>query len=181
MSARRLTRRSLLASTAGAVAGGMGRPGGVLAALTGPPRPVLEKRWLGLLGPAGTTVWLGRVADLLGVEWQTPAATTVELRFRGPHGTWSKWVSAGGHGHGPELPLPEGRHMGDPVWTGGTTAVQVRASRTLSGVRLHLVDVSGGVGARRQAWAIASTAALALATRVLKAGAGQPPIIARRA
>jgi uncharacterized protein with LGFP repeats len=73
--------------------------------------------------------------------------------------------------------------------------VQVRAGRTLGGVRLHLVDVSGGVGARRGAGALASTAALArrgagalastaalaLAMPVLKAGAGQPPIIARRA
>jgi hypothetical protein len=181
MSARRLTRRSLLASTAGAVAGGMVRPGGVLATLAGPPRPVLEKRWLGQLGPAGTTVRLGRVADLVGVEWQTPAVAAVELRFRGADGNWSKWVSASDHGHGPEAPLAEGRHVGDPVWTGGTTAVQVRAGRTLSGVRLHLVDVSGGVGARRQAGALASPAALALATPVLKAGAGQPPIIARRA
>lgn len=181
MSARRLTRRSLLASTAGALAGGMVRPGGVLAALAGPPRPVLEDRWLGRLGPAGTTVRLGRVADLLGVEWQTPAAATIELRFRGADGSWSEWVSAGERGHGPEVPLTWGRHVGDPVWTGGTTAVQLRAGRTLSGVRLHLVDVSGGVGARRQAGALASTTALALAIPVLKAGAGQPPIIARRA
>jgi hypothetical protein len=181
MSARRLTRRSLLASTAGVLACGMVRPGGVLAALAGPPRPVLEERWLGRLGPAGTTVGLGRVADLVGVEWQTPAVAAVELRFRGADGSWSEWVSAGGHGHGPEVPLAEDRHVGDPVWTGGTTTVQVRAGRTLSGVRLHLVDVSGWVGARRQAGALASTAALALAMPVLAAGAGQPPIIARRA
>jgi uncharacterized protein with LGFP repeats len=37
------------------------------------------------------------------------------------------------------------------------------------------------VGARRQAGVLASTAALALAMPVLAAGAGQPPIIARRA
>ena len=181
MSARRLTRRSLLASTAGALAGGMVRPGGVLAALAGPPPPVLEERWLGRLGPAEETVRLRRMADLVGVEWQTPAVAAVELRFRDADGSWSEWVSAGDHGHGPQAPLAEGGHVGDPVWTGGTTAVQVRAGRTLSGVRLHLVDVSGGVGARRQAGAIASTAGPALATPVLAAGAGQPPIIARRA
>jgi hypothetical protein len=181
MSARRLTRRSLLASTAGAVAGGMVRPGGVLAALAGPPRPVLEDRWLGRLGPAGTTVGLGRVADLVGVEWQTPAVAAIELRFRGADGSWSEWVSAGERGHGPEAPLAGSGHVGDPVWAGGTTAVQLRAGRTLSGVRLHLVDVSGGVGARRRAGALASAAALALAMPVLKAGGGQPPIIARQA
>ncbi|HEY5195285.1 MAG TPA: N-acetylmuramoyl-L-alanine amidase [Solirubrobacteraceae bacterium] len=180
MSARRLTRRSLLASIAAAVAGGIVRPRGVLAALAGPSRPVLEEHWLGWLGPGGATVRLGRVADLLGVEWQTPAVAAVELRFRDADGNWSQWVSAGEHGHGPEAPFAEGRHVGDPVWTGGTTVVQVRAGRTLSGVRLHLVDVSDGVGARRQV-ALASTATLVLATPVLKAGAGQPPIIARRA
>jgi N-acetylmuramoyl-L-alanine amidase len=142
---------------------------------------VLEDRWLGRLGPAGTTVRLGHVADLLGVEWQTPAMAAVELRFRGVEGSWSEWVSAGERGHGPEAPVARGRHVGDPVWTGGTTAVQLRAGRTLSGVRLHLVDVSGGVGARRRAAALASTAALAQAMPVLKAGAGQPPIIARQA
>jgi hypothetical protein len=181
MNARRLTRRSLLASSAGAVAGAVVRPGGVLAALAGPPRPVLEQHWLGRLGPAGTTVRLGHLADLLGVEWQTPAVAAIELRFRGADGSWSEWVSAGERGHGPEASLAGGRHVGDPVWTGGTTTVQLRAGRALSGVRLHLVDVSGGVGARRRAGALASTAAPALAMPVLKAGAGQPPIIARRA
>jgi hypothetical protein len=147
----------------------------------GPPRPVLEQHWLGRLGPAGTTVRLGHLADLLGVEWQTPAVAAIELRFRGADGSWSEWVSAGERGHGPEASLAGGRHVGDPVWTGGTTTVQLRAGRALSGVRLHLVDVSGGVGARRRAGALASTAAPALAMPVLKAGAGQPPIIARRA
>ena len=178
MSARRLTRRSLLASAAGAVAGGMVRPRGVFAAQAGPPRPVFEERWLGPLGPGGTTVTLRRVADLVGVEWQSPAAAGVQLRFRGADGNWSRWVSAGDHGHGPEAPRADGRHVGDPVWTGGTTKLQVRAGRTLSGVRLHLLDVSGGLGARRQAGALAATAALAMP--VLAAGAGQPPIIARR-
>ncbi len=195
VSARRLTRRSLLASTAGALAGAVARPPGVLAALAGPPRPVLEARWLGRLGRLGSgsadamTVRLGRVADLVGVEWQTPAVAAVELRFRRADGGWSEWVSAGEHGHGPDRPggpvgagegLVQGRHVGDPVWTGGTKVLQVRADRTLSGVRLQLVDVSGGVGARRQTGALASTAAPALATPVLAAGAGQPPIIARR-
>ena len=184
MSARRLTRRSLLAATAGAAVGGLVRPGGVLAALAGPPRPVLEGRWLGRLAPGLTTIELGRVADLVGVEWQAPAEAGIELRFRGARGRWSRWVSAGARGHGPEGPPVGGRLVGDPVWTGGATAVQVRSTRALSGVRLHLVDVSGGAGARRRAIAagpFASAAALPRATPMLDAGAGQPPIIARRA
>ena len=63
--------------------------------------------------------------------------------------------------------------------------MQLRATRALSGVRLHLVDVSGGVGARTGALAadagLGGGGALPRATPVLQAGPGQPPIIARRA
>jgi len=62
--------------------------------------------------------------------------------------------------------------------------VQVRATRTLSGVRLHLVNVSGGAGPTphvRSAASAAFSAGLPLATPALAAGPGQPPIIARRA
>ena len=61
--------------------------------------------------------------------------------------------------------------------------MQVRATRTLSGARLHLVDVSGGSGAGAYTRAIAplaSAAGLPRATPILPAGPGQPPIIARR-
>ena len=184
MGADRLTRRSLLAAAAGAAASGLVRPGSVLAALAAPSRPTLEGRWLGWLAPGGATIALTRVADLVGVEWQAPADARIELRFRRADGRWSRWVSAGPHGHGPDRPGARDRLVGEPVWTGGTTAVQLRSTRTLTGVRLHLVDVSGGVGARRQALGIgplAAVAALPRATPVLAAGPGQPPIIARRA
>jgi N-acetylmuramoyl-L-alanine amidase len=177
-----MTRRSLLAATAGAVAGGMLRPGGTLALVSGPPRPILWERALGRLPREGARIELGRSADLVGVQWRVPAAAGVWLRFRRPDGGWSRWASAGAHGHGPDRPLPSGSIVGDPVWSGGSTAVEVRASRPLSGVRLQLIDVSGGVGARRAARSpLASAAALALATPGLAAGPGQPPIIARRA
>jgi N-acetylmuramoyl-L-alanine amidase len=182
MSARPITRRSLLAATAGAIAAGMVRPGGTLALLSGPPRPTVWEQALGRLPAAGATIELRRSADLVGVEWRAPAEAGVALRFRGPDGGWSRWASAGAHGHAPDGPAAAGSIVGDPVWMGGATAVEVRASRALIGVRLHLVDVSGGVGARRQAPSPpAAAAALALATPVLAAGAGQPPIIARRA
>src|SRR5271169_4745478 len=101
MSARGLTRRSLLASIAGAAAGGLVRPGGALAALAGAPRPVLAERWVGSLSAAARTVELGRVADLIGVEWRGPARPGIELRLRDGDGAWSPWVSGGAHGHGP--------------------------------------------------------------------------------
>ncbi len=183
MSTRRLTRRSLLAASAGAMAGGLLRPRGALAALAGAPAPTLSERRLGQVGPTGATVELTRPADLVGVEWQGAARAAVWLRFRGRGGRWSEWVSAGNSGHVPEGLPPAGRQVGEPVWAGGTTAVQVRSARTLGGVRLHLIDVSAGVGAGTLA-RIASPltgAGLPLATPVLAAGPGQPPIIARRA
>ena len=64
MPARRLTRRSLLAAGAGALAGGLVRPGGVLAALAGPPQPVRSERWIGELPAAGQTIALARNYEL---------------------------------------------------------------------------------------------------------------------
>ncbi len=177
-----LTRRSLLAATVGAAVGGLVRPGGVLAALAGPPHPVLEEHWVGRISPAGATIELARIADLVGVVWQAPERVGIELRFRGAQGGWSRWVSAARHGHGPDGSVAGDRLVGEPVWTGGATAVQVRSTVAATGVRLYLVDVSGGVGARRRASLIGMLAsALPRATPVLAAGAGQPPIIARRA
>src|SRR5271166_544356 len=183
MSGHRLTRRSLLASVAGVAAGGLLRPGRALA-LDTPSSPELEERWVGALSSQARTVELVRVADLLGVEWQGPAGARVELRFRDGEGRWSPWVSAASRGHGPDEPEPPERRVGDPVWTGGATTVQLRCAPALSGVRLHLVNVSAGVGGRRMAMRIgllADRAALEQATPVLDAGPGQPPIIARRA
>ncbi|MGO9247567.1 MAG: peptidoglycan recognition protein [Solirubrobacteraceae bacterium] len=74
--------------------------------------------------------------------------------------------------------------MGEPIWTGGTTSVQVRAKRTLNGVQLHLVNVSASAGVTghvSSASPLALSVKLPLATPVLPAGPGQPPIIARRA
>jgi hypothetical protein len=181
MSARPLTRRSLLAATAGAVAAGVASPHPALALLARPPRPRLWELALGRLPAQGTRIELGRSADLVGVQWRAPAQAAVWLRFRLPGGGWSRWASGAAHGHGPDDPAAE-RLVGDPVWTGGTTAVELRAAQPLRGVLLHLVDVSGGVGAARQAALrspLALAAALPMAAPVLDAAAGQPPILAR--
>jgi hypothetical protein len=190
MAARYMTRRSLLVATAGAVAGGLTRPGGALAALAGRgapggvSEPIMFEYPVGALpaGVAGVRIELRRNADLVGVRWIGAPSARIELRFRDERGSWSPWVPAGAHGHGPEGASRSGMAIGDPVWTGGTSEVQLRANGIVRGVRLHLVDVSGGVGARIKArgWR-ASSAALALAKPVLDAGPGQPPIIARRA
>ncbi len=184
MSERALTRRSLLAGGAGVALGGLLRPHAALAALGAPAPPRLGARDVGEVGPLARTLVLARPADLVGVDWTAPAGAQPMLRFRAPGGGWSPWLPAGSHGHGPERPVGE-RVVGEPVWTGGTNEVQVRSARSLVGARLHLVDVSEGIGARvlhgGAAGALAAAQPLPLAAPRLAAGAGQPPIIARRA
>ena len=106
------------------------------------------------------------------------------MRFRGRDGRWSSWVSAGTNGHGPDVRPATDRQVGEPIWTGGTTSVQIRAATRVSDAKLHLVNVNGSAGAGqrgRTAAPLALTAGLPLATPELSAGAGQPPIIARKA
>jgi hypothetical protein len=182
--ARPLTRRTLLASLTGAAAGSLLRPWSAVATVAAPPRPTLEQRAVGDLGRGERTIELPNVADLVAVQWQGPEDASVQLRFHAPGSGWSGWVSAAGHGHGPEAPRLAAAHVGDPVWTGGTRVIQLRATSQLRDVRLHLVDASGGAGARSLALAVgplAAAASLPLAAPALDAGAGQPPIIARRA
>jgi N-acetylmuramoyl-L-alanine amidase len=185
MTAGRTTRRSLLAAAGGAFATtALTHPARVLA---GPAAPSLADRWLGTVAAGERTIELARNADLLGFEWQSPAYARLHLRFRLHDGHWSDWVSAGASAHGPDRPPQREALLGEPVWTGGTRAVQLRASHALRDVRLALVDVSGGVGAHRVALAaqrsaiarLAGSASLSLAAPSLQAGSGQPPIIAR--
>ena len=97
MTARRNDAQVDAAAADGRRAGGgplAAAPGGVLAALAGPPRPALDERWLGRSRP-GRTIELARSADLVGVEWRAPAGARVELRFRGHDGRWSGWLAVG--------------------------------------------------------------------------------------
>ncbi|HTC61020.1 MAG TPA: N-acetylmuramoyl-L-alanine amidase [Solirubrobacteraceae bacterium] len=183
MSARRITRRSLLVASAGALGSAVLRPRTALALLGGPPSPTLAQRWLGTLTPTVATVELASPADLVGVEWQGSAQEKISLRFRGRGGHWSSWVSAGTNGHGPDVRPQTDRQVGEPIWTGGTTSVQIRAATRASDAKLHLVNVNGAEADRHESTAapLALTASLSLATSDLSAGAGQPPIIARKA
>jgi hypothetical protein len=186
MSARRITRRSLLVASAGAIGSGVLRPRTALALLGSSPSPTLAEHWLGTLTPTATaaTVELASPADLVGLEWQGAAQAEIWLRFRGPDDRWSSWVSAGTNGHGPDVRPRTDRQVGEPIWTGGTTLVQVRSAARVSEVKLHLVNVNGSTGSRAHSSAaapLALTASLPLATPNLSAGAGQPPIIARKA
>ncbi|HWX75005.1 MAG TPA: N-acetylmuramoyl-L-alanine amidase [Solirubrobacteraceae bacterium] len=172
-----LTRRSFLAAGAGVLAGGLARAP-LAVALGAPPRR--RERWLGELRGAGAEVALPRGADLVGLEWDAPGPARVELRLRGTDGRWRGWVSARGcTGSEEGAPASRARVTGAPVWSAGSDALQIRAAGALSGVRLHIIDASAGVGARtlaRAHTALASEAALSPAPGVAP---GQPAILAR--
>lgn len=142
---------------------------------------MLAQRRLGALTPIVATVELASPADLVGVEWQGAAQENISLRFRGRDGHWSSWVSAGTNGHGPDVRPQTDRQVGEPIWTGGTNSVQIRAASRVGNAKLHLVNVNGSAEAGRHAAPLALAASLPLATPDLPAGAGQPPIIARKA
>jgi hypothetical protein len=183
-----LTRRSLVLAAGGALAGRLAWPAGVLAALADPPPPALGEQRLGTLVPGTRTVSLERNADLLGLAWRGSPHARVQLRFRAGSGRWSEWISAAATSHGPDVVSSRARGdvVGEPVWTGGTLCVQLRSDRTLGDACLHVIDVSGGVGAGAVALAASrspvarlTAASLPLAAPALQAGPGQPPIIAR--
>jgi len=185
MPARTVTRRSFLAGALSAGAGGgLTLPGRALALERGLARTIVRERWLGALAAGTHAVGLKRNADLIGLEWRAPRAARVQVRFRSGDGRLTPWAIASACGHGPEAQSPPGRVIADPLWTGGTSVIEIRCEDALQGARLHLLDVSAGVGARRRALRsgpLAREASLPLAAPVLQAGAGQPPIIARRA
>jgi N-acetylmuramoyl-L-alanine amidase len=190
MTAGRVTRRSLLLSAGGALAARYARPASALAALAEDPRAQLAEQRIGKLAAGERTVALKRNADLIGVQWRGPGAPLMQLRFRGSNGRWSRWVAAGASTHGPDgASARSATPTGEPIWTGGTRLVQLRCDRALSGVVLRIVDVSGGLGARDVALAaqrstfarLSAVRPLPLASPLLDAGAGQPPIIARAA
>ncbi len=178
-----MTRRSLLAVGAGAVAAHALRPASTLAELSSPGAPVVSEQWIGRLDEAGRSILLSHSADLVGLQWQGSLSARPQLRFGLAGGGWSPWVSAASHGHASEAEPDTRTTVGEPLWTGGTDRVQLRAQVPLRGVQLHFIDVSGGRGARRQAGGLgrlALAASLPQAAPVLGAGPGQPPILARR-
>jgi hypothetical protein len=188
VAAARLTRRSLILAAGGALGARLASPAGALAALA-PPPPALDRQSLGKLTAGTHTVALAHNADLLGLAWRGHVGASVRLRFRDAGGRWSAWVSGAAGAHAPDRAPPVGeRVVGEPVWTGGTRLVQLLIDRPLLDAFLQLVDVSAGAGAAaaaraagRSPLARVAAASLPLATPVLQAGSGQPPIISRAA
>lgn len=149
---------------------------GFAGALT--PSGAVSSRWLGSLSKTSAPVRAARRFALVGVAWEGPRETRIELRAQAPDGHWSPWAVASTLGHDPDRPT-EGGHsgafFGEPIWTGPADRVQLRSDHPVHGLRLIFVSSSGGTSMASAA------AALPRALPVLDAGPGQPPILAREA
>ena len=151
MRERALTRRSLLAGGAGIALGGLLRPHAALAALgapgaRAPQRPERGER----SARRARTFALARPADLVGLEWEAPAGAQPMLRYREQRRRLEPVAARGRSRPRPRPRLArsvqrrraglDGRHE--------RAAAALRAAADAA-LRLHLVDVSEGIGARR--------------------------------
>src|SRR5919198_5121898 len=186
-----VTRRSLLAR---AVAGGgalaLGRAAPAAARV-----PATEVFAVPVPSPAGARAaaagWIEgepvrspKRFDLLGLEWEAPHDVRIQVRTRRAGRAWTRWIELNpGGAHGPDGAHEPGRLVTDPVWCGGADAFQVRSSRPLRGMRMHLVNSTGtATPAARARSAVARALAPARAAAALPAQfAGQPPTIPRSA
>jgi hypothetical protein len=171
----RISRRSLIAGATAAVGCLLAPP----PALAAPgDTPELWSHWIGPLRGA-PVIRLARRCALVGVRWEGPEEARVQLRARLVNGHWTRWGSASVAGHGPDrVASPPLAQIGEPLWVGDADTVQLRSSRPLRAVRLHLVSTAV-TGAGVEEALVARS--LPLAAPRLDAGPGQPPIIARRA
>ncbi len=168
-----LTRRAALAGAAGVGAAALLEPVAGLAQTLGGSGPVFS-RAIGSVSGTSQPIQAPRSFSLVGMEWSRPSGARIELRALGVDGRWSPWAIASVLGHDPDTVRERSRLFGEPIWMGPSVAVQLRASKPASGVTLHYVaGPAPGLAA--------AAAALPLASPVLEAGAGQPPIIARSA
>jgi hypothetical protein len=183
-----LTRRTLLGRAARVGAASLLAPPIASAAAASPINPLLASaarqrgdasvfaRPLGSVAGESPPVAAPRRFVLVGVQWAAPPSALIELRARAREGSWSRWVRASVLGHDSDLEAGPGGLFGEPLWTGPADFVQLRTSEPVHGVQLHFVAaVLPTAGGARLA------SATALATPVLDAGPGQPPIITRDA
>jgi hypothetical protein len=137
--------------------------------------------WLGTVPTAGRTVALPAGADLIGIEWTARADARPMLGVRGPDGRVSRWVAATGCASGPR-DANSARLVGSPVWVSGARTLLLHSDHPLEDVRLHIIDVSGGLGERRLTLArtvLGFTSGISPGAVLPAVGAGQPPILAR--
>ncbi|HET9126128.1 MAG TPA: hypothetical protein VFN65_14710, partial [Solirubrobacteraceae bacterium] len=202
---RRLTRRDVLSGAAVVGAGALlGRSAVARAARSG----------LAAGGEAGTgglfarplgrlaadevrTIVLHTPVSLAAVRWSSPADARLMLRARRLDGHWGPWATATSAGHDGDGVQARG-HVGEGLWLGRTTELQVRSGNAAHGVSVQFVPAEAGTVAPALARVSVAdrlshadrlphadrarlAAGLPLAGPALPAGPGQPPIIARAA
>ena len=171
-----ISRRELLAGAA-VGAGSLISAPTAIAASRGQHRPGLWSQVIGPVTGRSRVMQTQRRFALAGIEWHGQPEARIWLRARLPSGRWSQWALASVGGHGPDGLRRAASHFGEPLWSGGADAIQLRTDAPVGEVRAHFVAVSAPVTSGDAGQA----AAAPLAQPILNAGPGQPPIIARSA
>jgi hypothetical protein len=171
------TRRTMLGRAAAAGAASL-LPAGLADARTH--ASVVRSGWLGGLNGTSPIVAAPQRFVLVGVQWRAPANARIDLRAMSPGGHWSPWVAAASLGHDPDGRARVAGLFGEPLWTGEADAVQLRSDRSVGGLRLHFISPRAPVGRWAARTGATASDQFPLATPVLDAGPGQPPIIARQ-
>jgi hypothetical protein len=134
----------------------------VLAAPAGAtPRATDFELPLGAAGPtakaASAAPWTSRVIrtkrpfSVVGLRWtRAPEHLHASIRVRDTRG-WHRWT---------ELSHAHSVHGSDPAWAGRATAIQVRLSARVRGLKLHFVSVRGSAPRRAVARAAAAQPAI---------------------
>ncbi|MBV8431168.1 MAG: N-acetylmuramoyl-L-alanine amidase, partial [Solirubrobacterales bacterium] len=167
-----MTRRTLFSGAA--VAGAISAVAPEALAAVAEDRRAVWTRTIGVLSGGSAPIRSSRRFSLVGIQWSEPGVARIELRAQAPEGRWSPWVTASTLGHDGDGQPTGGVRFGEPLWTGPTSAVELRSDRRVTGVRVNFVSAPRASGT-------GFAAAPRLAEPVLDAGPGQPPIIARRA
>jgi hypothetical protein len=139
------------------------------------PDRLFSRRLGALRAGESRTIILRRPACLAAARWSGPKDAALLVRTRHPDGRWGPWAAASSAGHdGDGVRTPD--HVGEGVWLGRATELQLRSDRAVTGLSLQLVaaEQSAASGAYQ-------ANGLAVLPQTLPAGPGQPPIIARSA
>ncbi len=81
--------------------------------------------------------------EMAGFTWSTPSTAELKVRGRSADGSWSEWLDLdGGLAEAPERAESTGRaRFAGPAWLGhGLDLIEVRATRAVQGLEMHVID-----------------------------------------
>jgi hypothetical protein len=171
----RLTRRDVLSGAAAIGAGALLGPAAVArAGRVASHADVFAHRVGALAAGEVRTIALPRAVCLAAARWSGPGDGRLTLRSRRSDGRWGRWAVASSGGHdGDGVMTPD--HVGEGVWLGRATELQLRSRGQVHQVTLQCV------AAEPDDARAAAPDGLPVLPATLPAGLGQPPIIARAA